>query len=469
MPQKAMNGPSKTGHAGPSHHHHHPPRARPLLDVKSRRSASGFAWSRALVVLCVRHLLPLEFGHPPSCQRPLKSSSALGSYFFSCVFFASPPAYPLPAAVCLSSAPGPAQPPWVPAVRRPRARTRLRALARRSRALDDARSCSSARPTTACSCKRMHARWAVSSPPEAVVGGIATNDDVKATQGHHGRPAVSRPRTRTTLANVSGRILLHTSHADSFGPFSEPLQPPTLGASHHSRSPRGPLVSAQRSPFVCARALSGLPSPSHCPPCAHPMPHSQPQAPHPHMPHTRPHARTRLERSEHSNEDGTRPTTARSCSSTRPTFCQPWSGASTNDDVEATRGHHGHPLLLRLELRGGGGRSGVGGLRALTKTARANGVLVRGLNVHDPHRARPRSSKGANVERGPRRLGPFVRTNSHTFSHARQPLKPWSGRALPRATSSTLREDIKVILRVCVCRGRRGWFASENEDDGPCE
>ena len=62
-PRKATNRPSNMGHAGPSHTHHHPPCVRPLLDIKWCRSASGFACLHALVVLCVRHPLPLEFGH----------------------------------------------------------------------------------------------------------------------------------------------------------------------------------------------------------------------------------------------------------------------------------------------------------------------------------------------------------------------------------------------------------------------
>jgi hypothetical protein len=66
--------------------------------------------------------LPPQIWPPPSCQRPLESSSLCS---FSCVFFASPPACPLPAAVCLSSAPGPAQPPRVPAVWRARAWAQL--------------------------------------------------------------------------------------------------------------------------------------------------------------------------------------------------------------------------------------------------------------------------------------------------------------------------------------------------------
>ena len=184
---------------------------------------------------------------------------------------------------------------------------------------------------------------------------------------------------------------------------------------------------------------------------------------------------------EHSNEDGTRLMTLRvrahdrrrlvrlcECAHVGPSCQQSKLWASTNDVTEATRGHHGRPSRLRLEL-GGGRRSRVGGLRASTKTARANGCTAQGLNLHDPQRVRLQSSKGSNVECGQKRLGSFVRANLRTFSRAAQPLKPWSGRALPRATSLRPHEDVKVVLRIFVCGGKRGWFASVNEGDGVCK
>ena len=129
------------------------------------------------------------------------------------------------------------------------------------------------------------------------------------------------PPCLPSLVTVSGRAALRLIYSLFLAHSGSPHNPPTLSASHHSRSLCGPLaaftICLRPHPLDLSLSLSLS---ARCSPHA-PQPASG--SPPPHMPRTRPHVRTRLERSEHSNEDGTalddtscssvRLTTARSC------------------------------------------------------------------------------------------------------------------------------------------------------------